>query len=97
MLIVLTVLSIWVLLNILFVLIVVPPRKPRPQQRPLATTLSPAPIDPSQRELEQDEPFSLRHVVASVAMGAFFVLVPPLLALRDALMRLFRKSSQNDK
>ncbi|MBK3665308.1 hypothetical protein JJE66_29250 [Bradyrhizobium diazoefficiens] len=92
MLIVLTVLSIWILLNILFVLIVVPPRKPRQQPRPLATTLSPAPIDPSQRELEQDEPFSLRHVVASVAMGAFFVLVPPLLALRDAIMRLFGKS-----
>lgn len=97
MLIVLTVLSIWVLLNILFVLIVVPPRKPRQQQRPVATTLSPAPIDPSQRELEQDEPFSLRHVVASVAMGAFFVLVPPLLALRDAILRLFRKSSPSDK
>lgn len=94
MLIVLTVLSIWVLLNILFVLIVVPPRKPRQQPRPLATTLAPAPIDPSQRELEQDEPFSLRHVVASVAMGAFFVLVPPLLALRDAIMRLFGKSQQ---
>ncbi|SFQ32176.1 hypothetical protein SAMN05216330_12621 [Bradyrhizobium sp. Ghvi] len=97
MLIVLTILSIWVLLNILFVLIVVPPRKPRPQSRPVASTLSPAPIDPSRRDLEQDEPFSLRHVVASVAMGAFFVLVPPLLALRDALMRLFRKSSQNDE
>ena len=97
MLIVLIVLSIWVLLNILFVLIVVPPRKPRPQPRAVATTLSPAPIDPSQRELEQDEPFSLRHVVASVAMGAFFVLVPPLLALRDAIMRLFRKSSPSDK
>lgn len=97
MLIVLTVLSIWVLLNILFVLIVVPPRKARRQPRPLATTLSPAPIDPSQRELEQDEPFSLRHVVASVAMGAFFVLVPPLLALRDAILRLFGKSRQDDR
>lgn len=94
MLIVLTVLSIWVLLNILFVLIVVPPRKPRRQTGPLAPTFSPAPIDPSQRELEQDEPFSLRHVVASVAMGAFFVLVPPLLALRDAIMRLLGKSRQ---
>jgi|SRR5690348_12576961 len=97
MLILLTVLSIWVLLNILFVLIVVPPRKPRRLPRTLATTLSPAPIEPSQRELEQDEPFSLRHVVASVAMGAFFVLVPPLLALRDAIMRLFGKSRQDGK
>lgn len=97
MLIALTILSIWVLLNILFVLIVVPPRKPLRQPRPLATTLSPAPIDPSQRELEQDEPFSLRHVVASVAMGAFFVLVPPLLALRDTIMRLFGKSRQGGR
>lgn len=93
MLIILTILSIWVLLNILFVVIVVPPRKPRSQVTPLVTTLSTAPIDPRRTEMEQDEPFSLRHVVASVAMGAFFVLVPPLLALRDAIMRLFRKSS----
>jgi hypothetical protein len=89
----LIVLSIWVLLNILFVVIVVPPRKPRREPRPLAT--SPAPLDPSRRELEPDEPFSLRHVVASVAMGAFFVLVPPLLALRDAVVGLFRKTPRN--
>jgi hypothetical protein len=87
MLIVFTILTIWVLINILFVLVVVPPRKSlRP---PATTTLSPAPIDPSRREIEHDEPFSIRHVIVSVAMGAFFVLVPPLLALRDAIMRLF--------
>ena len=93
MLIVLTILTIWVLLNILFVLIVVPPRKVRRQ--PMATTLSPAPIDPSRRDIEQDESFSIRHVIVSVAMGAFFVLVPPLLALRDAIMRLFGRSSRD--
>jgi hypothetical protein len=97
MLIVLTVLSVWVLLNVLFVLIVVPPRRSVQRPKPVATALASAPIDPSQRELERDEPFSLRHVVASVAMGAFFVLVPPLLALRDAVMRLFGKSSQKDR
>lgn len=94
MLIVVTILTIWVLLNILFVLIVVPPRKPLRQ--PMATTLSPAPIvEPGRREIEQDEPFSIRHVIVSVAMGAFFVLVPPLLALRDAIMRLFGKPPRN--
>lgn len=90
MLVLLIVLSVWVLLNILFVLIVVPPRKPRRQPNPLATTLSPAPIDRAGGQFEQEEAFSLRHVVASVAMGAFFVLVPPLLALRDAIVRFFR-------
>lgn len=93
MLIALTILTIWVLLNVLFVLVVVPPRKPRRQS--MATTLSPAPIDPSRRDIEQDEPFSVRQVIVSVAMGAFFVLVPPLLALRDAIMRLFGRSSRD--
>lgn len=93
MLIVLTILTIWVLLNILFVLIVIPPRKPLGE--PMATTLSTAPIDPSQREIKQDEPFSIRHIIISAAAGAFFVLVPSLLALRDAIMRLLRKSSQD--
>lgn len=96
MLIILTILSIWVLLNILFVVIVVPPRKPVRQPRPIATTLAPAPIEPSGQELEHDEPFSLRHVVISLAMGAFFILAPPLLALRDAIKRLVSRSSQND-
>lgn len=96
MLIVLTILSIWVLLNILFVVVVVPPRKAVRQPRPIATTLAPAPIEPSRQELEHDEPFSLRHVVISLAMGAFFILAPPLIALRDVLKRLFSRSSQND-
>lgn len=94
MLIAVTILTVWVLLNILFVLIVVPPRKPRRQPMG-ATTLSPAPIDPSRPNIEQDEPFSIRHVIVSVAMGAFFVLVPPLLALRDAITRLFGRSSRD--
>lgn len=93
MLIVLTILTIWILLNILFVLIVIPPRRSR--QEPMATTLSTASIDPDQRDIEQGGPFSIRHVIVSVAMGAFFLLVPPLLALRDAIMRLLRKSSRD--
>ncbi len=79
----------WVLINVLFVLIMVPPRKPR--SSPPGTTLSPAPIDKQASQFEQDEPLSLRHVVASVAMGVFFVLVPPLLAALDAIER-FAKS-----
>ena len=82
----LVILSVWLLINVLFVLIVVPPRKQRP---PSGTTLLPAPIDKRTGQLDQDEPFSLRHVVISVAMGAFFILVPPLLALRSEIVRIF--------
>ncbi len=95
MLTVLVVLSIWVLLNVLFVLVVVPPRKRRSQLSTPGTTLSPVPID--KKQAEQDEPFSLRHVMMSVAMGAFFVLVPPLMALRDAIVRFFRGAGQGDR
>jgi hypothetical protein len=84
----LVLLSMWLLINILFVLIVVPPRKPRP---PSGTTLLPAQIDKSTGQLDQDEPLSLRHVVISVAMGAFFMLVPPLITLRNELVRIFRR------
>lgn len=79
-------LSMWLLINILFVLIVVPPRKRRP---PSGTTLLPAQVDTSAGQLDQDEPLSLRHVVISVTMGAFFMLVPPLIALRNELARIF--------
>ncbi|MDA9520101.1 hypothetical protein XI06_06915 [Bradyrhizobium sp. CCBAU 11434] len=90
--IVLTILTIWVLLNILFVLLVIRPRKPQPTPRP--KTLSPATIELSQRE-EQDEPILLRHVIVSVAMGAFFALAPPLIALSDSIVRFFRKPPRN--
>ncbi|MCP3442081.1 hypothetical protein [Bradyrhizobium sp. CCGUVB14] len=87
--IVFTILTIWVLLNILFVLLVIRPHKPQPT--PLAKTLSPAAIKRNQNEIERDEPLLLRHVVVSVAMGFFFVLAPPLLAMYDAIIRFFRK------
>lgn len=81
----LVLLSMWLLINVLFVLIVVPPRKPRP---PAGTALLPAQIDKGGSQLDQDEPFSVRHAVISVAMGAFFMLVPPLIALRNEAMRI---------
>ncbi|MBJ7401806.1 MAG: hypothetical protein JHD07_00240 [Bradyrhizobium sp.] len=97
MVVVLVVLGIWLLLNILFVVIVVPPRKPQQKTVSPGRALSAAPIDPSPGQFDHERPFSLRHAVASIAMGAFFVLVPPLLALRDAIVRLFRKSMHYDR
>ena len=91
--IVLTILAIWVLLNILFVLLVVRPHKPRPISP--RKTLSPAPIEFGQTETERDEPLLLRHVIVAVATGFFFVLAPPLIALGDTIVRFFRKPPRN--
>ena len=46
---------------------------------PYATQCAQCGFRENTREIEQDEPFSIRHVIVSVAMGTFFVLVPPLL------------------
>lgn len=91
--IVLTISTIWVLLNILFVFLVIRPRKLQPTAH--AKMLSPATIERSHSEAEQDEPLLLRHVIVSVAMGAFFVLAPPLIALGDTIIRFFRKPPRN--
>jgi hypothetical protein len=79
---VLIMLSLWLLLNVLFVMAMVPPRKPRKKGAPGASEdkLSPAAID----------------IIISVGMGAFFVLVPPIAQALDAIKRFFRKKPPAD-
>ncbi|MCA6125504.1 hypothetical protein J6500_26935 [Bradyrhizobium sp. WSM 1704] len=91
---ILILLAIWLLLNVLFVLIVMPPLRPRKSGgNPSDGTLAPAPIDKGSYAYEAEEQPSLRHIIVSVAMGTFFVLVPPLLEALSALKRLFGKDS----
>lgn len=92
MLAILIILSVWLLLNVLFVLIVVPARNSRPRLDATGKTLAPAPIDKHQDRFDHDEPSSLRHAFASLAMGSFFALASPLIALRDAIVRLWKKA-----
>jgi hypothetical protein len=84
-------LGVWLLLNVLFVIVVVPPRKsrrPGPASKP-GTNLAPAPID--QNAYADSEKASLRHIIVSVGMGTFFVLSPLLLEAIAAVKRLFRR------
>ncbi len=98
---ILILLAIWLLLNVLFVVIVMPPRRPRKSGGSSPDgKLAPVPIDKGRYAYETDEQHpSLRHIIISVVMGTFFVLVPPLLEALSALKRLFGKdpgkSSQN--
>lgn len=90
----LIILGIWLLINVLFAVIMIPPRKSRKSRRSNGergqSGLSPALIDPKSR-LEEDEGFSLRHAIIAVALGAFFSLSPPLLQAYDAIAAFVRK------
>jgi hypothetical protein len=86
---ILIILSVWLLLNVLFVLIVVPARKSRSRPDASGTTLAPVPIDKHQDRFDHDEPLSLRHPFVSIAMRVFFAFAAPL---RDAIVRLWKRA-----
>ncbi|APG12266.1 hypothetical protein BKD09_28420 [Bradyrhizobium japonicum] len=88
---ILIVLGIWLLINVLFVVIMLPPRKPRKPDPQEAGTLAPARIDQNGYPFEEQEKVLLRHVVISIAMGTFFSLAPPLMEAIDAIKRSIGK------
>jgi hypothetical protein len=90
--IILVVLGIWVLLNALFVVVMVPPRKPKGHTTP-GSSLAPATIDKRAYAPDPEEKASIGLIIVSVAMGAFLVLSHPIIEAVDGIRRLFRKSS----
>jgi len=92
------VLGIWLLINVLFVVVMMPPRKPRKPDHPRASAgLAPAAIERTGRPFAEDDKISLRHTIIAIAMGALFSLTPPLLEAFDDIKRLiakYRKSAQ---
>ena len=83
----LIILGIWLLINVLFVLVMIPPRKPRMANvagRAGDATAVAAGMSSGTTEA-RDEGVLLRHVVIAIALGAFFSLTPPLLEAYDAI------------
>lgn len=88
----LVILGIWLLINILFVVIMIPPRKPRKSDQPRSSSgLAPVPIGQNAYAFDEDEKVSLRHTIIAIAMGALFSLTPPLLQAVDDIKRLIGK------
>ncbi|UPK39984.1 hypothetical protein IVB18_23810 [Bradyrhizobium sp. 186] len=87
----LIVLGIWLLINVLFVVIMLPPRKPRRPDPHDTGTLAPVRIDHNGYPFEEQEKFLLRHVIISIAIGTFFSLAPPLMEAIDSVKRVIRK------
>ncbi|MBR0786874.1 hypothetical protein [Bradyrhizobium iriomotense] len=89
----LIILGIWLLINVLFVVVMIPPRKPRRANvagRSGDATPVAAGMHSGTTET-QDESVSLRHVVIAIALGVFFSLTPPLLEAYDAIKGLVSK------
>lgn len=87
---VLLVLGIWIGINILFVLIMIPPRKSR-RKGHQGGALARLKIHESGYSFEEEEKVLLRHVFLSIAIGVFFSLAPPLIELIEAIKSTIRK------
>lgn len=89
---VLVILGIWLLINVLFVVIMIPPRKPRkPHQTRSSSALAPVPVGRNAYAFDEDEKISLRHTIIAIAMGTLFSLTPPLLEVVDDIKRMIGK------
>ena len=90
----LIILGLWLLLNVLFVVAMTPPRKPRKHGSPGTPDgkLAPATIDKEAHPFEaEEEKTSLGLIIMSLGMGVFFVLAPPIAEALDAIKNFFRK------
>jgi hypothetical protein len=88
---ILIILGVWILINVLFVVIMIPPRKSRKSDPRQAGGLAPVRIDQNGYPFEEQEKLLLRHVIISIAMGALFSLAPPLIEAIESIKRFIRK------
>ncbi|OAF19532.1 MULTISPECIES: hypothetical protein [Bradyrhizobium] len=91
---VLILVGIWILINVLFVVVMIPSRKPRKPGPGETGTLAPARIDQKGHPVEEQDKVLFRHVIISIALGAFFSLTPPLIEAIDSIKRFFGKHRQ---
>ncbi|EJN08515.1 hypothetical protein PMI42_07212 [Bradyrhizobium sp. YR681] len=88
---ILIVLGVWILINVLFVVIMIPPRRPRKPDPRQTGTLAPVHVEQNGYPFEKQEKLLLRHVIISIGMGAFFSLAPPLIEAVESIKRYIRK------
>ncbi|MHC2274274.1 hypothetical protein ACVME8_000885 [Bradyrhizobium diazoefficiens] len=68
----LIVLCVWLLINILFVVVMIPPRKPRASDRTISGPM-PEPIRTDGDPPDGDPPASLRHVIIAIGLVPTFL------------------------
>ena len=85
------IIGMWLLINVLFVVVMTPPRRPRKPDGPSSAGLAPAPADRNSHHFAEEDLVSIRHTIIAVALGAFFSLTPPLIEAAYQIKRLFEK------
>lgn len=91
------VVGVWFLINVLFVVLMMPPIRPRKELglSRFSPDLTRAPAEQSHHHVDEEE-FSLRHTIIAVAMGVFFSLTPPLVEALDDIKRMIKKHRKSD-
>ncbi|MDA9506332.1 hypothetical protein XI09_17170 [Bradyrhizobium sp. CCBAU 11386] len=85
------IISIWLLINVLFVVVMTPPRKPRKPDGSSSAGLTPVQVDQNSHHFSEEERVSIRHTIIAVGLGAFFSLTPPIIQAVDQIKRLIEK------
>lgn len=93
---VLTIIGIWLLINVLFVVVMIPPRKPRAEDPPRSSMGSTfATLEGHTHHFEEEEKGAIRHTIIALAMGVLFSLTPPLIQAIDDIKRLIKTSRRS--
>lgn len=91
----LIILGIWLLLNILFVVIVIPARKPKKQIGP-GSLLAPVTIEQRPVASDHEEKIPISLVIMSLGIGVLLVFSPPIIKVMDDIKRIFRKQPSSE-
>lgn len=92
----LIIIGIWLLINVLFVVVMIPPRKPRAEDPP-RSSMGPtfATLEGHTHHFEEEEKGAIRHTIIALAMGVLFSLTPPLIEAIDDIKRLIKTSRKS--
>ncbi len=90
---VLLILGIWLLLNVLYVVIMARPRKPRGHDglQPSDARPAPATINKEAYPFRQVDKTSIRHIIISVGVDAFLTFSSPIVEAIDSIKRAHKK------
>lgn len=92
----LIIIGMWLLINVLFVVVMIPPRKTRAEDPP-RSSMDPtfATLEHYTHRVEEEEKGSLRHAIIALGMGVLFSLTPPLIEAIDDIKRLIKTSRRS--